>query len=207
MIKIAIISQKGGAGKTTLSINLAVEAERNNLSSLVLDLDPQASATEWSDIRDNDFPVVVSVHTARIKQLLVKAQDNNTKFVFIDTAPHSENTALESAKLADLVLIPCRAGILDIKAIKSSLNICDLAQVESLVLLNALPSQSSIAQEARQAIETIGGKVCEYSIGQRVIFNHAMTAGLGVVEFDLKSKASQEIQKIFQLIKQVKPHE
>lgn len=207
MIKIAIISQKGGAGKTTLSINLAVEAERNNLSSLVLDLDPQASATEWSDIRDSDFPVVVSAHAARIKQLLAKAQDNNAKFVFIDTAPHSENTALESAKLADLVLIPCRAGILDIKAIKSSLNICDLAQVESLVLLNALPSQSSIVQEARQAIETIGGKVCEYSIGQRVIFNHAMTAGLGVVEFDLKSKASQEIQKIFQLIKQVKPHE
>jgi len=207
MIKIAIISQKGGAGKTTLSINLAVEAERNNLSSLVLDLDPQASATEWSDIRDSDFPVVVSAHAARIKQLLTKAQDNNAKFVFIDTAPHSENTALESAKLADLVLIPCRAGILDIKAIKSSLNICDLAQVESLVLLNALPSQSLIAQEARQAIETIGGKVFEYSIGQRVIFNHAMTAGLGVVEFDLKSKASQEIQKIFQLIKQVKPHE
>ena len=154
-----------------------------------------------------EFTEKLLLNPARIKQLLAKAQDNNAKFVFIDTAPHSENTALESAKLADLVLIPCRAGILDIKAIKSSLNICDLAQVESLVLLNALPSQSSIAQEARQAIETIGGKVCEYSIGQRVIFNDAMTAGLGVVEFDLKSKASQEIQKIFQLIKQVKPHE
>ena len=207
MIKIAIISQKGGAGKTTLAINLAVEAERNNLSSLLIDLDPQSSATEWSDSRKQDYPVVLSAHASRMDKLIQKAEENAASFVFIDTAPHSENAALESAKIADLVLVPCRAGILDIKAIQSSLNICNLAQVKALVILNALPSQSSIAQEARQAIESIGGKVCEYSIGQRVIFNHAMTEGLGVVEFDLKSKASQEVQKIFQLIKPVKPYE
>ena len=51
MLKVAIISQKGGAGKTTLAVNLAVEAERNNLSTLLIDLDPQSSSTEWADIR------------------------------------------------------------------------------------------------------------------------------------------------------------
>ena len=69
--------------------------------------------------------------------------------------------------------------------------------------MNALPSQSIIAEEAKQAIESIGGKVCQHTIGQRIAFSHAMTAGLGVVEFDLRSKASEEIQNIFQLIKQV----
>lgn len=207
MIKIAIISQKGGAGKTTLAINLAVEAERTNLSSLLIDLDPQSSATEWSDIREQDYPVVLSVHASRMDKLIQKAEVNNASFVFIDTAPHSENAALESAKISDLVLIPCRAGILDIKAIQSSLNICNLAQVKALVILNALPSQRTIEKEAKQAIEKIGGNVCEYTVGQRIIFSHAMTAGLGVVEFDVNSKASREIQKIFQLIKQVKPHE
>ena len=204
MIKIAIISQKGGAGKTTLAINLAVEAERNNLSSLLIDLDPQSSATEWSDIREQDYPVVLSVHASRMDKLIQKAEVNNASFVFIDTAPHSENAALESAKIADLVLIPCRAGILDIKAIQSSLNICNLAQVKALVILNALPSQRTIEKEARQAIEKIGGNVCEYTVGQRIIFSHAMTAGLGVVEFDVNSKASREIQNIFELINQVK---
>ena len=204
MIKIAIISQKGGAGKTTLSINLAVEAERNNLSSLLIDLDPQSSATEWSDIREQDYPVVLSAHASRMDKLIQKAEVNNASFIFIDTAPHSENAALESAKIADLVLIPCRAGILDIKAIQSSLNICNLAQVKALVILNALPSQRTIEKEARQAIEKIGGNVCEYTVGQRIIFNHAMTAGLGVVEFDVNSKASREIQNIFELINQVK---
>ena len=207
MIKIAIISQKGGAGKTTLAINLAVEAERTNLSSLLIDLDPQSSATEWSDSREQDYPVVLSAHASRMDKLIQKAEVNNASFVFIDTAPHSENAALESAKISDLVLIPCRAGILDIKAIQSSLNICNLAQVKALVILNALPSQRTIEKEAKQAIEKIGGNVCEYTVGQRIIFSHAMTAGLGVVEFDVNSKASREIQKIFQLIKQVKPHE
>tara|TARA_B110000211_G_scaffold228807_1_gene285620 strand:- start:648 stop:1271 length:624 start_codon:yes stop_codon:yes gene_type:complete len=203
MIKIAIISQKGGAGKTTLAINLAVEAERNNLAALIVDLDPQSSAIEWSDSREQDYPVVVSAHVARIKKIIQSTEDNSAHFIFIDTAPHSENSALESAKIADLVLIPCRAGILDIKAIKSSLNICNLAKVESLVILNALPSQGSIAEEAKQAIESIGGKVCHHTIGQRIAFSHAMTAGLGVVEYDLQSKASKEIQNIFQLIKKV----
>lgn len=204
MIKIAIISQKGGAGKTTLAINLAVEAERNNLSSLLIDLDPQSSATEWSDSRQQNYPVVLSSHASRMDKLIEKAEVNNASFIFIDTAPHSENSALEAAKIADLVLIPCRAGILDIKAIQSSLNICRLANVKSVVILNALPAQPFIAEEARQAIETIGGNVFEYTLGQRIIFSHAMTAGLGVVEFDLKSKAAQEIQNIFELINKVK---
>ena len=204
MIKIAIISQKGGAGKTTLAINLAVEAERNNLSSLLIDLDPQSSATEWSDSRQQNYPVVLSSHASRMDKLIEKAEANNASFIFIDTAPHSENSALEAAKIADLVLIPCRAGILDIKAIQSSLNICRLANVKSLVILNALPAQPVIAEEARQAIETIGGNVFECTVGQRIIFSHAMTSGLGVVEFDLKSKAAQEIQNIFELINQVK---
>lgn len=207
MIKVAIISQKGGAGKTTLAINLAVEAERNNLSSLLIDLDPQSSSTEWSDSREQNYPVVLSAHASRMDKLIEKAEANNASFVFIDTAPHSENSALEAAKIADIVLIPCRAGILDIKAIQSSLNICSLANVKSLVILNALPAQPFIGKEARQAIETIGGNICECTIGQRIVFSHAMTAGLGVVEFDLKSKASQEIQNIFELINQVNKYD
>lgn len=203
MIKIAIISQKGGAGKTTLAINLAVEAERTNLSSLLIDLDPQSSSTEWGDSRVQDYPAVLSSHASRMEKLIQKAEVNNATFVFIDTAPHSENSALEAAKIADLVLIPCRAGILDIKAIQSSLNICRLANAKSLIILNALPSQPVIAEEARLAIETIGGDVCEYTIGQRIIFSHAMTASLGVVEFDIKSKAAKEIQNIFELINRV----
>jgi chromosome partitioning protein len=200
MLKVAIISQKGGAGKTTLAVNLAVEAERNNLSTLLIDLDPQSSSSEWSDIRNEDYPTVMSCHASRMLKLIEKAEANNADYTFIDTAPHSENSALEAAKIADIVLIPCRAGILDIKAIESSLNICNLAGTKSLVILNAIPSQPAIAEEAKAAIKMIGGKVCEHYIGQRIIFSHAMTAGLGVVEFDLKSKASVEVQNLFSLI-------
>lgn len=201
MIKLAIISQKGGAGKTTLAINLAVEAERNNSQSLLIDLDPQSSATEWYDSREQNTPLVLSLHASRLNKTIQEAEENSADFIFIDTAPHSENAALEAAKIADLVLIPCRAGILDIKAIQSSLNICRLANKESLVILNALPTQQTVVNEAKIAIEAIGGKVCKHNIGQRIAFSYAMTAGLGVVEFDFKSKASQEIQAVFKTIK------
>ena len=207
MFKIAIISQKGGAGKTTLAINLAVEAERNNLTSLLLDLDPQSSAAEWAYIRKKNYPenypVVISTHASGMLQLIEKAESNEAKFVFIDTAPHSENIALKAAKIADIVLIPCRAGILDIKAIESSLNTCKLAQKKAIVILNATPYHNSIIKQAKEAINIIGGVVCEFHMSQRATFNHAMTAGLGVVEFDIKSKASLEIQNIFHLINKV----
>jgi hypothetical protein len=76
-----------------------------------------------------------------------------------------------------------------------------------LVILNALPSQPVIVEEAKKAIETIGGDVCKHTIGQRIVFSHAMTASLGVVEFDIKSKATKEIQNIFKLINRVNKNE
>jgi chromosome partitioning protein len=194
---IAILSQKGGAGKTTLAVNLAIKAELAGQSVLLIDLDPQASSAAWKDSRTAETPVVVSAPAARLPQLIETARSNGAQMVIIDTAPHSENSALEAAKIADLVIIPCRAGILDIRAIKSSLNICELARKPSLVVLNALPAQGNILEEAAAAITQIGGTVAKTSIGQRIAFNHAMTASSGVVEFEPNGKAAQEMTGLF----------
>lgn len=194
---ISIISQKGGAGKTTLAVNLAVLLEQNSKAVLLLDLDPQASSSYWSDSRSQTVPVVVAAQQNRLHQLLETGRENGADFVIIDTAPHSESAAFESSQVADIVIIPCRAGILDIRAIQSSLNICKLTEKTPYVLLNALPFRGSIAEEAVQAIRQIGGVVMNSSVGQRIAFNHAMTAGLGVVEYEPKGKASIEMHEIF----------
>ena len=62
-----------------------------------------------------DYPTVMSCHASRMLKFIEKAEANNADYAFIDTAPHSENSALEAAKVADIVLIPCRAGILDME--------------------------------------------------------------------------------------------
>src|ERR1700710_2648328 len=98
MKTIAIESQKGGTGKTTTVLNLAVAAERAGKTAVVIDLDPQASAAGWKDTRPGETPVVVAVPPARLAQALQVAEDGGADFVLIDTAPHAESAALAAAK-------------------------------------------------------------------------------------------------------------
>jgi chromosome partitioning protein len=114
MKTIAILSQKGEAGKTKLAINLAVKASSSKKQSAIIDLDPQASSANWHDAREQENPVVVSAQHTRLNQVLEAAKEAGASFVFIDSAPHSESSALAAARVADLVLIPCRPAILDI---------------------------------------------------------------------------------------------
>ena len=104
----ALISRKGGAGKTTLAINLAVAVQRAGIETLVVDLDPQASATAWADSRDAGTPLVLSAHAARLPEILSTARQHGAALCLIDTVPHAEGPALA----AGLALIPRRPSII-----------------------------------------------------------------------------------------------
>ena len=113
---VSVISQKGGAGKTTLALHLAVASSTAGRNTAVLDLDPQASAAKWADRRAAELPVVRSAHASRLQHELRQIQQAGGELVMIDTAPHADRTALETAKASDLVLVPCRPSILDLEA-------------------------------------------------------------------------------------------
>ena len=196
MKTIAILSQKGGSGKTTLAINLAVAAERCGKAVAVIDLDPQASATSWKDSRETETPVVVSAQAARLPHILAAAEQEGVDVVFIDTAPHSESAALVAARAADWVLVPCRPAILDLRAIGSTIDIVKLAKTPLGVVLNAIPPRGPLAQEARRAIEGYGVQVALATIGQRIAYVHALTAGLSVQEYEPSGKAAAEIVQL-----------
>ena len=87
---IAIIAQKGGTGKTTLAISLAVAAERAGRMVAIVDLDPQASASNWGDRREADSPVVVSAQPARLGHVLGAAKKQGADLLLIDTPPRAE---------------------------------------------------------------------------------------------------------------------
>src|SRR5260370_23159119 len=90
MKTVAIISQKGGAGKTTVAIHLAVAAEQRGMNTAIFDLDPQASAASWADKRKNPSPAVVSAQAARLPGLLEQAAAQFADLVIIDSAPNAD---------------------------------------------------------------------------------------------------------------------
>lgn len=195
---LAILSQKGGAGKTTLALNLAVQAENDGKATAIIDLDPQASATSWGDSRDGEAPTVVSAQASRLSHVLDAASNAGANFIIIDSAPHSESTALAAARAADLVLIPCRPAILDLRAIKDTIDIVRLAKASGAVVLNAVPPRGqSIALEAEQAIASYNMPVVPIHIGQRAAFVHSLTAGQTVQDYEPSGKAAQEIRTLY----------
>ena len=150
MRTVSIISQKGGAGKTTLALNLAGASESAGFQTVVIDLDPQASAKGWHDHRNQEAPVVISAHASRLTEVIDTAKEHGADLCIIDTAPHSETTALAAAKAADLVLIPCRPAVFDLRAISSSVDLTQIAGKPALIVINAAPPRGPLAIRRRR---------------------------------------------------------
>lgn len=202
MKTIAIISQKGGAGKTTVSIHLAVAAEERGLKTAIFDLDPQASAATWADKRTKEAPAVVSAQASRLPGLLEQAAAQEADLVIIDSAPNADAASLAAARAADVILIPCRPAAFDLNAIGTTLALASVAGKPAFVLLNAVPPQGRVGEEARQALIGGGVAVAEPVLHQLVAFSHAVNDGRSAQELDAKSKAAIEITALFDWIMQ-----
>jgi chromosome partitioning protein len=196
MQTIAIVSQKGGTGKTTLALNLAVAAELSGLAAVIVDLDPQASAKEWSKSRASESPVVISAHASQLDGVLAAARDNGAALTIIDTAPHSERDALAAARAADLVLIPCRPAILDLRAMSSTKELAGLARSPAVAVINAAPPRGHLAEEAAEAIRGYGLSVAPVVITHRASFVHSLTVGKTVMEYEPGGRAAEEISDL-----------
>lgn len=134
---IALISQKGGSGKTTLATSLATQGYIEGLKTLLIDLDPQGSSYKWGKRRTIPAPTVMTAQAVGLEQILEGAKEQGVDLVVIDTAPHSEKDARKACEVADLVLIPCRPSIHDLDAIEDTLNIAQLTKTLAFVVLNA----------------------------------------------------------------------
>jgi chromosome partitioning protein len=190
---IAIVSQKGGVGKSTLAVHLATEAYAQGQRVLLLDLDPQGSAMEWASRRGDRPPDVSGANPASITKEIERARTDGYDLVLVDTAPHADHAALQAARAADLVAIPCRPSTFDIAAISATLDLCKLANKQSVVVLNAAPIRSRVTDEALEAIAEKGGKVTSVVIHQRVAFQHCMIDGRTAAEFEPGGAAGKEI--------------
>ena len=200
---IAIIAQKGGTGKTTLALSLAVAAQQAGRTTAVIDLDPQASACHWSDRRKADRPAIVSAQPARLVQILQAAEESGADLVVIDTPPRAERAALDAVRVADLVLVPCRPSIFDLETFSTTLDLIAVAGGGSKLLvgvLNAVPPRGKKRQQAEQALKELNVTVCPEAFGSRIAFDHAHTLGLSAQEYEPGGKAAAEINSVYMSI-------
>lgn len=197
MKKVALISQKGGSGKSTLSLHLATEASRMGKKVLVIDLDPQGNATRWAGRRGDLPPDVSAESPAALDEVLIDAEKEGYDLVVFDTAPNADRTALRAAKAADLIMIPCRPSQFDLEAIGATLDLCEVAKRPAVVVLNAAPIRSRVVEEAREAVKGRGATVCPVIVRERVALRHCMPDGRVAAELDPESAAAKEIAALY----------
>lgn len=197
---IAIVSQKGGAGKTTVATNLATVGVKNGLSVHLIDLDPQASATNWHLARDADdieltvcHPPMLAKTVDKINIMTSKGSEN---LIIIDTPPHNSTAAANAVKVADMVLIPVRPSSFDLSAIQDTVDLIEQNKTPFAAIINAVPANSKVEEAAIEFLHEYGVEHVIGSLGQRMAFQHATADGKGVVEIE-NGKSAQEVNNLW----------
>lgn len=191
---IALIAQKGGVGKTTLAVNLAVSA---GPKAALFDLDPQESAVIWADRRKAESPHVEFLTERRLPDGLKAAEAQGFTLAIIDTPPAAGPQAFTAAQASDLVLIPCRPSLVDLDAIRRTAQLIKSAGITAYVVFNAAPpGATTLLDDARAIVEATGLLVAPVTLRERSAFRAAWPLGKGVSETEPQGKAAGEIAEL-----------
>jgi chromosome partitioning protein len=192
--KIALIAQKGGVGKTTMAVNLAVAA---GVRTALFDLDSQESAVIWADRRRDDLPHVEFITERRLSEALKAAEQGGFDLAIIDTPPAAGPQAYTAAQAADLILIPCRPSLIDLDAIRRTAQLVKSAGVPAFVVFNAAPhSATTLLEDARAIVEAAGLRAAPVVLRERSAYRAAWPLGKAVVETEPQGKAAREIAEL-----------
>jgi len=198
MTTIAIISQKGGAGKTTLVLHLAAAAQASGKVALIIDTDPQATASQWASWRGDAPPEVIDSPPPRLAAKVAAAQDQGAEVIVIDTPPHADSAARAAVEIADLVLIPCRPSAFDLSAIQTSAKLVQLLRRPAFVVFMAGPPNAPrIYQEAGELVDSFGTPPCPVILPDRAAYRHASAEGRTVLENEGNGKAANEVRALY----------
>jgi chromosome partitioning protein len=198
MKTLVILAQKGGSGKTTVAVHMAVCAARRGLKTAIIDIDPQRSAYNWNESRPEQRKLDAAIaEISQLDSLLQQASAGGVDLAIVDTAPHSTGDAAIAAKLADFILIPCRPARFDLDAAASTLAIAKAANAPAAVIINAAATRGRLAEEAHAALTRQGAKVIEAILHQRVAYSHAVIDGRSVHEYEPEGAAAAEIDQLY----------
>jgi chromosome partitioning protein len=202
---LGVLSRKGGVGKTTLAIHMAVLADQAGRRTLLVDLDPQRSAASWWRARAAETPALVETDPGNLRDILEAAGDDGIDLVVVDARPSLETDAGLVAALADLVVVPTRPAIFDLRAILGTLDVVKGTKHRSLIVLNACPpprgtAEAAVVVDARHALAAFGVPVAPVVIVNRSAFPAAAVDGLTACEAEPDGKAAKEMRALWRVV-------
>jgi chromosome partitioning protein len=204
MFTLSIIGQKGGSGKTTVALGVAVAAAKVGETVVVIDLDPQTNAANWQDRRNAENPVVLSVQASRLRQTLDTARANGADLVIIDTAGKSESAAIDAARLSDLVLIPSRPQVFDMETLPTVRNLIRAAgDPPAFILYNFIHPQGNRQAEGLKELTLAhsGLPACPVHLTQRASYHDAQAQGQCPQETEPEGKAAADLERLYLFVR------
>jgi chromosome partitioning protein len=198
---VVLASQKGGAGKTTLTGHLAVAAERLGLSPVVIiDTDPQGSLSSWWNRRQADTPAISELTDLRaLPQRVEELRRGGAKLVLIDTPPAITGAIRSAMQVASLVVMPVRPSPHDLDAIGATIDLAHQARAPFVFVVTQAKLNARVTPEAA-ALLSAHGTVASAIIQDRVIYATAMADGRTAVDVEPKGAAAAEIAALWQFL-------
>lgn len=193
---IALVTQKGGTGKSSLAVSLAVAAQEAGTRAYLLDLDPQGTAKSWFARREAETPEVAAIEANRVPAALAALQGQGVELVIIDTPGVDSPATVAAMQAADLCVIPARPSIADIEATRPTVqSLMKLGRPFCFVLNQVPAGRSGRASDAYRVLQ-LSGVVAGATLATRTDHVDALAQGLGVTERDPAGKAAAEVREL-----------
>jgi len=197
---LALASQKGGSGKTTLSGHLAVQAQRTGNGPVVLiDIDPQGSLADWWNEREEDLPAFAQTTVARLAADLEQLRQQGFKLAVIDTPPAITMAIQSVISVAELIVVPTRPSPHDLRAVGATVDLCERAGKPLIFVVNAATPRARITSEAAIALSQ-HGTVAPVTIHQRTDYAVSMIDGRTVMDLEPQGKSAMEIEQLWSYV-------
>jgi chromosome partitioning protein len=194
---LAMASQKGGSGKTTLSGHLAVQAQLAGAGPVVLiDIDPQGSLADWWNEREAELPAFAHTTVARLAGDLEMLRQQGFRLAVIDTPPAITMAIQSVINVAELIVIPTRPSPHDLRAVGATVDLCERAGKPLLFVVNAATPKAKITYEAAVALSQ-HGTVAPVTLHHRTDYAASMIDGRTVMEVDPTGRSAAEVTELW----------
>lgn len=200
---LALLSRKGGVGKTTLCRSIAVTALLNGRSVGVVDTDEQASMTKWGQRRPHAQPTILHTAKGSVRQHLATLRRAKADLALIDTPPNVQPIINLAVAEADAALIITGVFFDDLEQVSVLVDMLKQLKKPAAIVLNRTPTRAAALTLARNALGTFNLPICPQPISLLVAHPYAGAEGLSASEREPNGRAAEELGKMWAwLVKQ-----